>query len=120
MQSGQKQIVLGKEERERKKERKDKKKKEKRKKKRKIEKKKRKKKKGEKKGWGNQSEIKKKKKKHGGVSSDSVYFKSLDFPWNLSVWLVPGGGACCVDFQVLALGGAALPLPGAQWGLFTP
>ena len=25
------------------------------------------------------------KKKHGGVSSDSVYFKFLDFPWNLSV-----------------------------------
>ena len=24
-----------------------------------------------------------------------------------------GGGACCADFQVLALGGAALPLPGA-------
>ena len=29
--------------------------------------------------------IRKKKKTHGGVSSDSVYFKSLDFPWNLSV-----------------------------------
>ena len=27
----------------------------------------------------------KKRKNHGGVSSDSVYFKSLDFPWNLSV-----------------------------------
>ena len=27
----------------------------------------------------------KEKKEHGGVSSDSVYFKSLDFPWNLSV-----------------------------------
>ena len=47
-----------------------------------------------KKGWGKQTEIKKQKnknknknktKKHGGVSSDSVYFKSLDFPWNLSV-----------------------------------
>ena len=24
------------------------------------------------------------KKKHGRVSSVSVYFKSLDFPWNLS------------------------------------
>ena len=24
-------------------------------------------------------------KEQGGVSSDSVYFKSLDFPWNLSV-----------------------------------
>ena len=33
-----------------------------------------------------------------------------------------GGGACCADFQVLALGGAALPPAWcrAQWGLFTP
>ena len=29
--------------------------------------------------------IRNKKKKHGGVSSDSIYFKSLEFPWNLSV-----------------------------------
>ena len=29
--------------------------------------------------------IRNEKKKHGGVSSYSVYFKSLDFPWNLSV-----------------------------------
>ena len=56
----------------------EKEKKKKRKKKRKRE---RKGKKG-KKGWGKQTEIK---KKNGGVSSDSVYFKSLDFPWNLSV-----------------------------------
>ena len=63
--------------------RKEKKKKGKRKKKRKKKriKEKEKERKGEK-GWGKQSEIK---KKHGGVSSDSVYFKSLDFPWNLSV-----------------------------------
>ena len=39
---------------------------------------------------------KKKKKTHGGVSSDSVYFKSLDFPWNLSVQLVFWGrGLLC-------------------------
>ena len=33
-----------------------------------------------------------------------------------------GGGTCCADFQVLALGGAALPPAWcrAQWGLFTP
>ena len=33
-----------------------------------------------------------------------------------------GGGACCADFQMLALGGAALPSAWcrAQWGLFTP
>ena len=75
---------------ERKKERKEKKKKEKRKKKGKKEKKKRKTRKV-KKGVGeairNQKE-KKITKNHGGVSSDSVYFKSLDFPWNLSVQLV--------------------------------
>ena len=29
--------------------------------------------------------IRNEKKKHGGVSSDSIYFKSLEFPWNLSV-----------------------------------
>ena len=61
---------------ERKKERKEKKKKEKRKKKRKKRKRK--------KGWGKQTEIK---KKHGGVSSDSVYCKSLDFPWKFPVLL---------------------------------
>jgi hypothetical protein len=27
-----------------------------------------------------------------------------------------GGGACCADFQVLAVGGAAVPLPGAGLG----
>ena len=86
MQSGQKQVVLGKgEKEERKKKREEKKKKAKRKKKAKKRiKGERKRKKGGEKGWGKQTEIKKK-KKHGGVSSDSVYFKSLDFPWNLSV-----------------------------------
>ena len=66
-----------------------------------------------------------KKKKHGGVSSDSVHFKSLDFPWKSTEQLQQlqdrtcpsswssGGVDCCADFQVLALGGAALPLPGA-------
>ena len=33
----------------------------------------------------NQKEKTTTRKTHGGVSSDSVYFKSLDFPWNLSV-----------------------------------
>ena len=56
--------------------------KEKRKKKRKKEKKKRKKKKEREERWGKQTEMK---KKHGGVSSDSIYFKSLDFPWKLSI-----------------------------------
>ena len=66
----------------RKKEREEKKKKGKRTKKSKKENKRRKKKKERGEGWGKQSEIK---KKHGGVSSDSVYFKSLDFPWNLAI-----------------------------------
>ena len=35
---------------------------------------------------------------------------NLFFPC-LSSWS-SGGGACCADFQVLALGGAPLPLPG--------
>ena len=89
---------------ERKKERKEKEKKEKRKKKRKKKRRKRERKRKEKKrGWGKETNQKAKqndfflfcfetkrnnnnnKKKHGGVSSDSVYFKSLDFPWNLSV-----------------------------------
>ena len=84
MQSCQKQVVLGKGEKRREKEKKRREKKEKRKKeeKSKKENKRRKKKKERGEGWGKQSEIK---KKHGGVSSDSVYFKSLDFPWNLSV-----------------------------------
>ena len=57
------------------------------------------------KGWGKQSEIK---KKHGGVSSDSVYFKSLDLPWTCPSSWSSRGGAYCADFQVLAFGGAAL------------
>ena len=62
MQIGQKQVVLGKGEREeRKKERKEKEKK------------------------GRKKKKEKEKKNHGGVSSASVYFKSLDFPWNFSV-----------------------------------
>ncbi|CAD7682395.1 unnamed protein product [Nyctereutes procyonoides] len=76
-------------EKERKREKKRKEKEKKKEKKRR--KRERKRKKGEKKGvrWGKQSEIKKKRKKkknkkHGGVSSESVDFKSLDFPWNWS------------------------------------
>ena len=69
--------------RERKKERKEKKKKGR--KKGKKEKKKRKKKKEREKRVGEANRNQKEKKKPGGVSSDSVYSKSLDFPWNLSV-----------------------------------
>ena len=102
MQSGQKQVVLGKGEKERER-RKEKKKEKGRKKGKKRRKRERKRNKGEKKVWGKQSEIKKenktkqnKKKTHGGVSSDSLYFKSLDFPWNWSVSLVFWGrGLLC-------------------------
>ena len=91
-----KQVVLGKGEKERRERRKEKRKgkKKKTKRNRKKVKKKRKKRKKGKKVWGMQTEIIKQKnktqtntqtRKHGGVSSDSVYFKSLDFPWNWSV-----------------------------------
>ena len=82
MQSGEKQIVLGKgEKEERKKERKEKNEKEKRKKEgEKRTKRKKKKERGKRLGEAIRNE-----KKYGGVSSDSVYFKSLDFPWNLSI-----------------------------------
>ena len=113
MQSGQKQVVLGKGEKERRERRKEKRKRKKEEKKKKREEKENEKERKGKKGWGKQSEIKKIKKTHGGVSSDSVYFKSLDFPWNWSAQLDSWGGACCADSQVLTLGGAALPLPGA-------
>ena len=84
MHSGQKQVVLGLREKERRERRKENRKRKKEKGRKKAKKNKRRnyrKKRGEK-GWGKQSEIK---KKHGGVSSDSVYFKSLDFPWKLYV-----------------------------------
>ena len=63
--------------------------------KRKKEKKKRKKKKERKKRGGGSKQIKKlgkqankqTNKNHGGVSSDSVYCKSLDLPWNFPVLL---------------------------------
>ena len=92
MQSGQKQVVLGKGEKERRERRKEKRKRKKRKKKKNEKKEKEKEKeRKEKKGWWgketNQKAKQNKKKNHGGVSSDSVYFKSLCFPWKLSVSL---------------------------------
>ena len=102
--------------RERKKERKEKKRKGRKKKKKN---KKRKKKKG-KKWWGKQTNQKakqnskqKKQKTHGGVSSVLYTLSLLTSSGTCpSIWS-SGGGACCADFQVLALGGAAVPLPGA-------
>ena len=83
MESGQKQVVLGKGEKERRERRKEKRKTKKNKgrKMEKREQKERKRRKGGKR-VGKQTEMK---KKHGGVSSDSIYFKSLDFPWKLSI-----------------------------------
>ena len=93
--------------RERKKERKEKKKKG-RKKEKRI-KRERKRKKGEK-GWGKQSEI----KKNMGEYLLILYTLSpLTSPGTCPSSRSSGGGACCADFQVLALGGAAQPLPGA-------
>ena len=82
MQSGQKQVVLGKREKERRERRKEKRKRqrikeERRKKENKKERKERK--------WGKRVGEAIINKKNMGGSSDSVYFKFLDFPWNLSV-----------------------------------
>ena len=38
--------------------------------------------------------------------------RPLTFPGSCTSSWSSGGGACCADFQVLALGGAPLPLPG--------
>ena len=94
MQSGQKQVVLGKREKERRERRKEKRKRKKREEKEKKNEKKRRKRerkrKEKKRGWGKETNQKAKlnktkQKNHGGVSSDSVYFKSLGFSWKLSV-----------------------------------
>ena len=82
MPSGQKQIELGKGEKERRERRKEKRKRqrikeERRKKENKKERKERK--------WGKRVGEAIINKKNRGGSSDSVYFKFLDFPWNLSV-----------------------------------
>ena len=89
-----KKICIGKRRKreERKKERKEKKKKEKRKKKGKKEKKKKERKNEEGKEWGKRREERKggkqtENEKQGGVSSDSVYYKSLDFPWSFPALL---------------------------------
>ena len=68
-------------------ERKKERKKEKKEKRKKKKKKKRKKKKERKKRVGEPIRNQKEKKNSGGVSSDSLYFKSLDFPWNFPVLL---------------------------------
>ena len=111
MQSGQKQVVLGKEkergEKEGKKREKEEKKKEKERKK--------------KSGEGNISK-RKKKKNTGEYLLILCTLSPLTSPGTCPSSWSSGGGACCADFQVLALGGAALPPAWcrAQWGLFTP
>ena len=119
MQNGQKQVVLGKgeKERERRKEKRKRKKEEKKEKKRR--KRERKRKKGGKKGGGSKQKSKAKKTKTKTKQNMEKYLLIL---YTLSPLTSPGtcpsswssgGGACCADFQVLALGGAAQPLPGA-------
>ena len=77
--------------------------------------------KGEKERKGGQGGGQTENKKQEEVSSDSIYYKSLDFPWDFPVLLgqcffpcpsswFSGGGARCGDSQVCALGGAAQPL----------
>ena len=65
-------------------------------------------------------------KKQGGVSSDSIYCTSLDFPWSfpvllgqelalpLSFQLVFWGSGSCADSQVCAPGELPSPLPGTR------
>ena len=98
--------------REREKKRKKKKKKE-------EEKEKEKEKEREKKGGGSKQikKQKKKKKKSKGEYLLILYTLSpLTSPGTCPMSWSSGGGACCADFQVLALGGAAVPLPGAGLG----
>ena len=119
MQSGQKQVVLGKGEKERRERRKEKRKRKKnkgRKNEKKREKKKRKK-KGVAEANRNQKAKKKKKRKKnktgGWYLPILCTLSPLTSPGTCPSSWSSGGGACCVDFQVLALGGTALPLPGA-------
>ena len=114
MQSGQKQVVLGKGENERRERREERRK-------RKKEKKKRKKKKV-KKGWAKQANQKEKNKTTGEYLLILCTLSPLASPGSCPSSWSSGGGACCADFQVLAVGGAAVPLPGAglSGGLFTP
>ena len=105
MPSGQKQIELGKGENERRERREERRK-------RKKEKKKRKKKKV-KKGWAKQANQKEKNNTTGEYLLILYTLSPLTSPGTCPSSWSSGGGACCADFQVLALGGAAVPLPGA-------
>ena len=113
---------MGKGEKERRERRKEKRK---RKKEEKKEKREEKEKEKEKKGGGSKQKSKSKKNKkekptkqtnkHGGVSSASVYFKSLGFLWKLSVSLAGllGEGPVVLIFRCWPLGELLCPLPGA-------
>ena len=70
----------------------------------------------------NQKERKKNKKPTGEYLLILCTLSPLTSPGTCPSSWSSGGGACCADFQVLALGGAALPPAWcrAQWGLFTP
>ena len=108
MQSGQKQVVLGKgEKEERKKERKEKKKKGRKKGKKRRKKRKKKKERG-KKGGGSNQKSKKQKENTEEYLLILYTLSPLTSPGTGPSSWSSGGGACC-DFQVLALGGAALP-----------
>ena len=107
-------------EREGKKREKEKRKKEEKKEKREEKEKEKERKVNKKKGGG--SNQKSKRKKNTGEYLLILYTLSLlTSPGTCPSSWSSGGGACCADFQVLALEGAALPPTWcrAQWGLFT-
>ena len=110
-----------KEKKERKKERKEKEKKKGRKKRKKKRRKRKKKKERRKKGGIGEGEAIRNKKNMEEYLLILYTLSPLTSPGTCLSSSTSGEGACC-DFQVLVLGGAALPPAWcrAQWGLFTP
>ena len=134
MQSGQKQVVLGKGEKERRERRKEKRKRKKKEEKKEKEEKE-KEKERRKKGGGGRKQIKKqnktktktktktnKKRTTGEYLLILCTLSPLASPGSCPSSWSSGGGACCADFQVLAAGELLCLLPGAglSGGLFTP
>ena len=71
-------------------------------------------------GEGNKSKSKTKQKKKKRTTGEYLLLlctlSPLASPGPCPSSWFSGGGACCADFQVLAVGGAAVPLPGAGLG----
>ena len=72
-----------------------------------------------KRGWGKETNQKAKQNKTKQKRTTGEYLlilctlSPLASPGSCPSSWSSGGGACCADFQVLAVGGAAVPLPGA-------